>query len=530
VEGIAINSPRRIEQSGFSLEIAKHDNHSFEVKTNYSQGDLCSLWDIDLFLFLPTSVGLSAWHKSVIHSDFRYRARLGAPVIEQASDDQVGLKIEALRSARGKEGDEAALVALVNTAIFFIKRKSERLQKEIFFAHSLLVKPERSQAEFRDICEQIRVVELTVCQARDEFSAVERLRPLADEYVSFHFVQLLGSLRKSLDQIKSSKDIDPLLYAPAWAIFESTMEELQAKEKNRGGRSSTLNVEDYLLKMSHLKKFFQAQSYINIEKRSMTKRIAEPMAALGAATSGLFVAMLESMNRSAWLSVGSKTGFVLMLGVALYVLRDRIKDQARALFMDHAAKILPEIKQRLFASNRQIGVIKEWFALKSSKELPEEVLDLRYVSQLSEIDSTICEDVVHHQRRLEFSGSKEVRARIQNQGFGMSENLRVNIERFLKNLDDPFKEHSYIDGEGKISSISAHRIYHFHVCLRVKRFGLSSQRKPMEERSFVFRLEVDKNGIDQIDQIQLECPLELRDGRLMNSAALEQVQLRAAAL
>jgi hypothetical protein len=64
----------------------------------------------------------------------------------------------------------------------------------------------------------------------------------------------------------------------------------------------------------------------------------------------------------------------------------------------------------------------------------------------------------------------------------------------------------------------------------VKRFGLSSQRKPMEERSFVFRLEVDKNGIDQIDQIQLECPLELRDGRLMNSAALEQVQLRAAAL
>lgn len=519
----SFQSTEEVNAAEIRLSLRRHDHHSLEVTTNYAPSSLQASTELEFFLFLPQSVNLKACSKSDIYSDIRLRARYSTPPQSIANHSDFEALLDHLRKLRTAEhcgnGGElpeasvAALKSVIVTASESVKRSLEIQRRKIFVLHSLIATQTSSETLIEDIKnEMVRclgwIERVANVLGFDELGTNPPLFGLAEEYLSFVFVQYLGDLKKEMGKFEQKS---PSKGEDNRKAFDRAIREVLKSSQNFHqsiSRSYTKllessqpdELERYLARMSQLKKFFQSAAYAEVEKQHTAKKIAEPVAALGATASGVVTAGIEFFKNPDWVSVGFRTAFLVSFGVAIYVLRDRIKDQAKIFFMKKVESVLPDSVHRLSVNHRPFGAVKEWLGIKSSRTLGNETRNLRYRNALTAVESYIPEDVIHYRKRLEVD--KDARRDTSLQ-LSLNENLRLNIERFLKNLDDPMKEHAILTPSGKLSTVKTHRVYYFHALLHLREWNgrAASSARADREQTALYRIAVDKNGIGAIQPV-----------------------------
>lgn len=517
--------------------VTRHDHHNIEIKTVSELGDAPSLVETDIYLFVPRSFEIAAVGKSELLKDFRNRMRLALPVVgEQGSaafeTALATVRAELVRIDSLERTGESVLGLdhpycsellesskdLCSILSETLKRSSTGHCRQFFLSHTLLTTANACLRGLETLHEQVAYISTLVERVRSlESSNISASSVLAllDEYVSQLYVQYLGSVRAELLKIEAPKAAEgDDAYAKTRTRLEAFLDCLQEKEARHrlkfGGTpahtESDLERERRLVRLSHLKKFFQSKTFVDISKKQAARKFTESTAWAGTAFAALLAALLERYSRPEIGDVAIHGSFVLIFGVIMYVLRDRLKDRAKVVFHEKASKLLPDFEQQLVARDKRIGLVKEWFRVLSTKDLPEEIRHLRKKASASEMEIRLPEDVFHCRKIQEVNASALTSAQGLPIGRALHENTRVNFERHLKHMDDPFKEFTDLDPNGRFLRSRSHRVYHFYLCVRtvcrpVKRPNKMTNAGSQSEQTLVYRIVLDKTGLVRLEEI-----------------------------
>jgi hypothetical protein len=531
-----------------STEVTRHDDHNIEVKSAYEFEGRALHSSLNLYLFVPRSFQLASWELSEVIDDFRTRIRLSVPslversrsALEQAKAELAKTLNQISLAADGRESLHD-LSSPLNEAIIERSKELAGVMHALFKTQSQVQdaliaetfdRAGSNQAEelFTQLQSAVETTSSALTSLRrmigeDCFQNVQVLK-LMDEYLSHLYVKNLSGIWAEIRRHRSPPKRSR--YDSYWrgrSRFESYLSELQQKEALHHStightiemERSVANREKHLMRLSHLKKFFQSKMFVEVNRTNPVERFAETYALMGALFGGLVAVVLQmyfarSHNASAQ-DLTSGGILVVTLAVMLYVVRDRLKDWVRSSFTNRAKKFLPSFSQQLQVDGKSIGLIKEWFQIyEGTTPLPAFVKKLRSTASQSELESQLQEDVIGYKQRQsvrawEKGGSK------RKPVCALQHNIRINLERYLKHMDDPFKDLTILDTEGKLTSMRGHRVYFFYLLVLThhdasRSLSVSDTSGPWDSefpncQKQMFRVVLDKNGVTRVEPLRL---------------------------
>jgi hypothetical protein len=536
--------------------VSLHDHDNIEIKTITELSAAPSSVETDIYLFVPKNFELPAFGKHSLVNDFRSRIRIALPVVGESGIRAVEDSIERMRTCldelkvtvssvssvgsvgsvgfNGGQSDdfnqaliEPALEAAKDLATVVadtLKHRANEHSREFLLSHSLMTLARAATSGLEKLELNIRETSEIVHGVRNGLSnsppAATSILALLDEYLSHLYVQYMGTMRLHLEQWPAPKGVESdFSYNRARAKLEKTLESLQEDEALRrmtgGGRTadehSDLDRENRLVRLGHLKKFFQSKTFLNISRQQSAKKVSESTATIATAFAGITAALLEVYGRGyahgyAWQGLS-----VICLGVIVYVLRDRMKDRAKAVFQEKALQFLPDFQQILMANNRRIGRVKEWFAIKNPQNLNAEIMKMRHAAAATEMERKLPEDVFHVRKVQEVDPAALSRIGELPLSRALYENTRVNFARYLKHMDNPFKDFGDIDSNGRLTFARSHRVYYFYLLVKTTTGPLEVGAKQLlrrrdqtpkdkrQGRSLLYRIVIDKNGVVRLE-------------------------------
>ncbi len=469
----------------FSLKLSRHDDHNIEIKTVLELESNRFSGATEIFLFLPKSVQVSSWSRDTLFNDFRVRTRLSVPVRTMAGQTALQNTISHIATlSHENQNNEAfllpdesmteAAMRLASVVTETLKVYSRDHKKKIFLAHSLLAGSVDVANAVDQILESIQAVgdwmaELRMVVRNGRLLEIPLFR-LLDEYLSYLFIQYVGELHRERDKEKARKEPHSGSEG-SWQAFELVLSALQAKEVlHRKGcgyailaGSSENEREAHLVRISQLKKYFQSTMFLDVAKQQRGKKISEPAAAVAAGLAALWAAFFQTLHKPELAGIGFKGVFLLGSGVVAYVLKDRIKDWAKQFLTKKAGRLFPDMEQVLMVDDEPIGTTQEWFSVASSKHLPKALRDLRHRKALSEVEQRLPEDVVKYRIDQDLRAVDRVR---MGSAWAIQQMVRINLERYLRNMDDAYKEVAALADNGSLEPTRCHRAYYFYVVIR----------------------------------------------------------------
>ena len=527
-------------------QVNRHDHHNFEVKSaielHQNSGAEISRVETNYWLFVPKSFDLASTGLQELTRDWRTKYRISVPLKDLHADQDFDSALNALQahgrmlqelarqsslSAHLKEHSIEALRDLAAMLTERLKRHSTEHSRQFFLSQSIWA-TDRSRSTGVDNFEKsLQSVRRKIDRLRDAlglFAPDSDLRVFCsyvDEHVSQAYVQYLNAIFSEFDQMNEGKAATP-------TELQATVTEHGSVMDLQGGRHFQVNRtrrllkalqedeatyrrakcysfeseneaerEAHLMRLSQFKKFFQSKSFIEVGKVQTAKRINETAALIGTATAGIIAASLEQFGIRNLSQMASQGLLLVSFGVLLYVLRDRLKDWSRDVLREKAKNWIPDFQVKLSAEGREFGLVQETFRLQKSKskELSTEALALRHSPQDLEGKLQIGEDVLTLQKMIRFEqrGSSTTQART------LHENIRVNLERHLKFLDDPFKEISELGNDGSWTVSKSRRVYHLYFVS--KSVVYNHDQKKLVELTQSHRIVVDKAGIVRVENV-----------------------------
>jgi len=538
------NLPRNIVLN----QVHRHDHHNFEIKSaielHPKAGPEIGRVETNYWLFVPKSFDLAATGLQDLTRDWRTKYRISVPLKDLHADQDFESALAALHahgrmlqelsrqaslSAHLKEHSIEALRDLAAMLTERLKRHSAEHSRQFFLSQSVWATDRSRSNGVENFEKSLQSVRRKIDRLRDAlsmFAPDNDLRTFCsyvDEHVSQAYVQYLSATSSEFDQMNDG-------VTPANAESPSSMPEQGSVMDPQGARHFQVNRtrrllkalqedeatyrrakgysfdcedeaqrEAHLMRLSQFKKFFQAKSFIEVGKVQTAKRINESAALIGTATAGIIAAGLEQFGIRNLTHMASQGLLLVSFGVLLYVLRDRLKDWSREVLREKAKNWIPDFQVKLAAEGREFGLVQETFRLQKSKskELAPEALALRHSPQDLEGKLQIGEDVLALQKMLRFDqrGSSATQART------LHENIRVNLERHLKFLDDPFKEISELGDDGSWTVSRSRRVYHLYFISKSTVY--SHEQEKLTEVTQSHRIVVDKSGILRVESVAL---------------------------
>ncbi len=515
--------------NSLSTSVSRHDHHNIEIKAVFETTEQPFEGELDVYLFVPRSFDLRSWSKADLERDVRSRMRLAIPLdgergltaLTRARDTFAAAVVEYLNNvSMNRSAVEAMLIEtardLCATMAETVKLWTAQQTRALLMAHTRLATENSclNELDALRVC-LLRTGEL-MCDIRSAARpAIDRAPALQafDEYLSHLYVQYLGAIRSELDRSADAPhQIEASKYLETRKLLEKTLRKLVGNEAEYRSYSrwapreeeTDLAREQRILRMSYLKKYFQSRSFVEVSRRPALKRISESTALAGTAVAGFFWVFLQRFNNPTSVDTAFQSMFVIFFGVTAYVLRDRMKDWAKERFNQEARKFLPDYEQVLLARDQKIGEVKEWFNFREPATLNPKIQSLRTLASTNEIELRLPEDVFEY-RKVQ-TMTPELRQEDNSVAVrALHENVRINFERYLKHMDDPFKEHIELDQNGQFRTSRAHRVYHFYLAVSTKARMLSPRRKKaISETSDMrlYRIVLDKTGVVRIENVE----------------------------
>jgi serine/threonine protein kinase HipA of HipAB toxin-antitoxin module len=177
-------------------------------------------------------------------------------------------------------------------------------------------------------------------------------------------------------------------------------------------------------------------------------------------------------------------------------MKDRIKEGLRRILASVAERHLfdrttsitnPVTKQRL-------GVCKEKLDYIRATDVPPPLRQLRLTDDFATVsEGEFSEVLVRYQKEI-ILNPKEL-PRVGDGQTGVTDIIRVNVDRFLRDMDEPVYALEYVDLEDlSVGRIKAAKSYQVDVGFRFHFFDAEERGERLE----VVRLVIDRNGIKRM--------------------------------
>jgi hypothetical protein len=519
--------------------LSHHDHHNVEIKNYFEVSQKKFRSDMEVALFIPKSLQATSWRKQDIYGDFRPRLRLSIPMQNRMGHSAQTLALENLKVLLARmaqlpleepfsEQNDFQEIVKELGAIFSenLKYSGSRVKKHLLMSSSLMAPEDLGSGQVLDLLSEMDFYSshLKIIRSMAQLHPAQTLLGILDEFLTQSFIQYLGQMQAAAAQGLSQGKSEQFLRVQAELVermksiqrdeVENALKKTSAEHRGGSEHSRNPQSEGYLHHMGQLKKFFQSRMFLEVTRKPSAQKISETMALLGATCAGVWAMLIQRLNRPELFDMAFQGLFLFCFGVIAFVMRDWIKDWVRDRLSRTASDLIPDFHQSLSADQEgSVGFVKEWFHVQALKKNSGDYSRWRAAYTPKEILSTTQEDLIVYKKSqeiLSLASNLSTRSGPKASGvWAVQENIRVNLERFLRHMDDPHKDISILQTDGTLAAYRSHKVYHFYFLVQLKlnpkKKSLFSKSKSSEEalheNSKLYRVVMDKLGIQRVEEI-----------------------------
>lgn len=187
----------------------------------------------------------------------------------------------------------------------------------------------------------------------------------------------------------------------------------------------------------------------------------------------------------------------ILITVIIYVLKDRLKEELRALSYRQAAKWFSDYTTEIRTQQNDIvlGTLQESFSFIEENKVPSEISQIRD-REFHEVLETFKrpERIFYYKKTIKIS---EKLHKVEARFYGFSIIFRFDIHHFLSKAEDPYQTYLDLNAETlTLRKIQLPRIYHVNIIMKTT-VMIAEGKSKVELKKF--RLVIDKNGIKRIE-------------------------------
>ncbi len=493
-----------------------HDRKQFEIKLEYqpSGADDETRYLVETYVFLPASLNIDAetYPRASFYADIHNYVRFKTPVMSFEEllfmDRSPLVKLEAgLRTGLVAES-ELVYQAKMLSCVFrgLLRRFAAGVDEQCESLGPSAVETVRARLECdartvrdgtREVLRRFREWTRSALQYRLQDKTRASIR-LVDEYLSLTVEQFFR---------KAVADMDALPRSGVYIeLRKELMQEVLREEQYRKDHqlrsviSPTGDNEEYVHRFGFLKKFCMNILFLSA-RRDQQKRQGweEVLFALAAG-----VAMSFATAVALWAQVRftqASLNFFLIMVVG-YMMKDRIKEGMRRIFSQVAARHLYDRTARIVdpVTERTLGKCEEKVDYGRAVRVPEELAALRFRDDLiTASQGELSETVLRYQKQVVLDA--DLLPRTERGLSGITDIIRINVERFLRDMDDPEYALEYVD----LEDYSVGRVRGTKSYLVDLAFRFIVQESGQEKVSLqLVRLVMDRNGIKRMMRLHPE--------------------------
>jgi hypothetical protein len=499
-----------------------HDRKQFELKLEYqpSGADDETRYLVETYFFLPASLNIDAetYPRAAFYADIHNYVRFKTPVMSLAEvldlDSSPLARLEAgLRTGLVSESELVYQSKLLSCIFRGALRR---------FANDVDVLCEgmaRSPAEAacarlesearatsggaRRVLERFRAWSRSANRYRMQEKTRASIR-LVDEYMSLTVEQFFR---------KAVADMDALPRSGVYIeLRKELMEEVLREERYRKDNqlrsviSPTGDNEEYIHRIGFLKKFCMNILFLSARRAQKRQGWEEVLFALAAGVAMAFATAVAfwAQGRYPHPQAQASLNFFLIMVVG-YMMKDRIKEGMRRIFSQLAARHLYDRTARIVdpVTGRCLGICEEKVDYGSAVKVPESVAALRSRDDFITVtQGELSEMVLRYQKQVVLDA--ELLPRTERGLSGITDIIRVNVERFLRDMDEPEYALEYVDLEDfSVGRVRGAKSYQVDLAFR---FIVEESGQEKESLQLV-RLVLDRNGIKRMLRLCPEQPL-----------------------
>jgi hypothetical protein len=253
--------------------------------------------------------------------------------------------------------------------------------------------------------------------------------------------------------------------------------------------------EEYTHRIGFLKKFCMNILFLDVQRSSPRKAWEEVLFALAAGLAMAFALGVGFFAQNRYPQVSFNFFVIAVIG---YMLKDRIKEGLRRLAAAYAGKFLYERETRILdpVTHDDIGVCSE--KIDYSPVIPGDVQKLRAQDDLIiAAQGELPESVIRYRKKIVLESDMLPRV-ADGIVSGVTDIIRVNVERMLHDMDDPDYTLDYVDLEDfSVEKLRAAKAYRVDIAFR---FSVDDGKHQHTTLKLV-RLVLDRNGIKRMSEI-----------------------------
>lgn len=492
----------------FRTKLDIHDRKQFELKLEYqpSGTDDRSEYFVEATFFLPRALNVTrdTYPREDFYADLHNYVRFKTPVLsfdEILTGDHSPLVQLEQRITFGVLGTESELVydgkMLGCVLRGALRRFSKDMRRQCAHSGPDEVKrlAERSMRATQSTLQRFRT---TIARIGEKYPLTEKTRAslrLVDEYLSLLVEQYFRRVVVEMDAM------------PREGVYSELRRELMdvviADESYRKqhGLASVLapnsDNEEYTHRIGFLKKFCMNILFLDVQRSSPRKAWEEVLFALAAGLAMAFALGVGLFAQNRYPQVSFNFFVVAVIG---YMLKDRIKEGLRRLAAAYAGKFLYERTTRILdpVTHDDIGVCKEKIDYGSAVMVPADVTRLREQDDLvTAAKGELPENVMRYRKKIVLESDMLPRV-ADGIVSGVTDIIRVNVERLLHDMDDPDYLIDYVDLEDySVEKLRASKAYRVDVAFR---FSVDDGRHQTTTVKLM-RLVLDRNGIKRMSEV-----------------------------
>ncbi|MEB3187751.1 MAG: hypothetical protein VKP72_09975 [bacterium] len=509
---------------GLEARIALHDRQHFEIELNYEVSPHLAHPDgrvrtrVDAYFFLPTQMGITTidYTRDEFFRDVFSYLRFKTPTIsirELAdpihTDSPLNrLAFRLVRMAERPERDshheglaiqEAKLVGCIVIAHWRERRAALRQDRAVR-------RPFDAGAWRAEIEEDLRLLDrirtltrIHVPATMGDPKGLPRVLRRLDEILTYRFDEHLAKVHA----LMPPGDLDGREALEAYVLRVAEAEHVHRVASgylvlDRGHAPS---LERYTYRVSGLKKYLAQVLWLDVETIREADRWRGWFAAIGAALAA-FWSTLGDRNVNVHLH-GVSTAVLIGIIVAVYILKDRIKEMVRERLSSVLGAFLPARKLRIRdpLTGLRIGTCRQTFEFLDKSRLPEDIRRVRDFTHVQDLDEEKREAVLGYRHRISLDPRAIQEAPHPRRH--VKHILRYSVAALQHRLSDPSVEVPCFDAEqGGFETLQGPKVYHLNVVLRVSsgRYGV-----PVYHR---LRAILSKDGLVRVEAVVLNQPLQ----------------------
>ncbi|WNG25301.1 hypothetical protein F0U62_15650 [Cystobacter fuscus] len=486
-----------------------HDRKQFELKLEYqpSGADDETRYVVETYLFLPSSLNIDAetYPRASFYGDIHNYVRFKTPVmsLEEVlfSGRSPLMRLEAaLRTGLMGERDlvyQAKLLSCVFRGALRrfardVEEHCESLGRAVAEGGCARLEGDgkATRASVRQILERFR----TWVRAVNQHGLNEKTRAslrLVDEYLSLTVEQFF---RKAVADMAEQPRA-----GFSFELRKELMDEVVREEKYRRDNqlrsviSPTGDNEEYLHRFGFLKKFCMNILFLSARRDQKRQGWEEVLFALAAGVAMAFASAVAIWAQGRYTQASLNFFLIMIVG---YMMKDRIKEGMRRIFSQVAARHLYDRTARIVepVTGRCLGSCQEKVDYWRAARVPEEVAALRSRDDLiTASQGELSETVLRYQKQVVLD--VDLLPRTEQGVEGITDIIRINVGRFLHDMDEPEYALEYVDLEDfSVGRVRGAKSYQVDLAFRFIVEEAGQERVSLH----LVRLVLDRNGIKRM--------------------------------